>query len=323
MAHIKKILLLGKSGQVGSELATRLALIGNLTSMDRSDCDIQDSDCLRSMLERVDPDVIVNAAAYTAVDLAESNILISRCINENAVKIMAEFCKIRGKLLVHYSTDYVFDGNSSEAYGEFDQTNPVSEYGLSKLLGELAISRSGCSHVILRTSWVFGVIGKNFLKTMLLAMSNGRALSVVNDQWGAPTSAALIADVTLLVLRECLSQETPVLNGIYHLSASGVTTWYEYACFIASVAQRIGLHPDVAPSAISPISTHDFHARARRPVSSRLDTTRLERELGILLPQWEVGVESVIRQLSAGNRTTGMRPQPTAFNRNSNSQVLS
>lgn len=286
-----KILLLGKNGQVGWELQRALAPLGEVIALDRAGkdelCgDLADLEGLCTTISIVKPNIIVNAAAYTAVDNAENDKIATNIVNSEAPRILAEEALKVGAWLVHYSTDYVFDGSGNKAWEENDEPNPLSEYGRSKLAGERAIENSGCKYLIFRTSWVFGNRGKNFAKTMLQLASRRQTLSVINDQTGAPTSAALIADCTAHALFQAI--HNPQLAGLYHLAASGETTWYKYANIVIDQARNLGA--ELLVNEIKPISTLDYPTPAKRPYNSRLNTTKFCDSFGLVLPEWQKGV---------------------------------
>lgn len=294
-----KILLLGKNGQVGWELQRSLAPLGELIALDRASeyglCgDLIDLEGLRTTIATLKPDVIVNAAAYTAVDKAESEPSLAQLINTQAPELLAQEAAKIGAWLVHYSTDYVFDGSGNNTWDEDDKSNPLNEYGRSKLAGEQAIQNSGCKYLILRTSWVYGSKGNNFAKTMLRLASERQTLSVINDQVGAPTSAALLADCTAHALLKAI--HNPQLTGLYHLAASGQTTWYEYAKFVIKYAQDIG--QKLLVSEIKPISTLDYSTPAKRPYNSRLNTAKFCNSFGLVLPEWQQGVIRMLDEIN-------------------------
>lgn len=292
MGFYKKILLLGKDGQVGWELQRALAPLGLLTALNRRECDLAEAAQVQAVLEQYEPEVIVNAAAYTAVDQAESDQALARRINVDAVAELARYAREMGSLLVHYSTDYVFDGTKPEAYVEDDITNPLSVYGQTKLDGENRIRDALCRHLIFRTSWVYAARGGNFARTMLRLASERTALSVIDDQIGAPTSAELIADVTAHALRDVLSGRAP--GGTYHLAAAGETSWYGYAKFVIDRARVQGQTLALAVDGLRPIPASDYPLPAKRPQNSRLNTHLLERSFALKLPQWEDGVARVL-----------------------------
>ncbi len=292
MGFYKKILLLGKDGQVGWELQRALAPLGLLTALNRYECDLADSAQVQAVLAQVEPEVIVNAAAYTAVDKAETDQALARRINVDAVAELALYAREMGSLLVHYSTDYVFDGSKPEAYVEDDITHPLSVYGQTKLDGENKVRDALCRHLIFRTSWVYAARGGNFARTMLRLASDRETLNVIDDQIGAPTSAELIADVTAHALRDVLSGRAP--GGTYHLAAAGETSWYGYAKFVIDRARQQGQTLALAADGLKPIPASEYPLPARRPQNSRLNTHLLERSFALKLPHWEAGVSRVL-----------------------------
>jgi dTDP-4-dehydrorhamnose reductase len=289
------ILLLGKNGQVGWELQRALAPLGRLTAFNHSECDLTSADMLRATIHAIRPDVIVNAAAYTAVDKAESDALQAYAINATAPAILAEEARTLNALLLHYSTDYVFDGSRSGAYLENDLTAPLSVYGASKLAGEQAIQQTGCRHLIFRTSWVFAARGGNFAKTMLRLARERDQLKVVNDQRGAPTSAELIADVSALCLHRVLTSNDDAL-GLYHLTAGGDTTWHGYAQFVLQQAERLGIKLQCPASQVLGIPTQDYPLPAARPINSCLNTQKLQQQFSLVLPEWQPHVERMLAE---------------------------
>ena len=377
-----KILLLGANGQVGWELQRALSPLGQLSAFDRRQADLNDFKQLQQVIDTVRPHIIVNAAAYTAVDLAEQESAVAYKINEEAVGLLANAVRELDAWLIHYSTDYVFDGAADGKYAEYDVTNPQSVYGKSKLAGEQAIIESGCKHLIFRTSWVFASRGNNFAKTMLKLAREKDELKVVADQVGAPTSAELIADVTALALyklqnysaiasscdsepfdvsqdrlrreisedastsvgmtpggagvtESCHSErsrgisstkeiptsgsdasepelKTPSfprrressgqipndsdISGIYHLTASGETSWHGFAKFVIAYAEKSGVKLKVKSDNIEPITTAQFPRPAKRPLNSRLDTYKLQAFLGITLPDWQLHVQRMLTE---------------------------
>jgi len=295
-----KVLLLGKNGQVGWELQRALAPLGEIIAPGRSASstltgDLQQLDALAGTVRSVAPDVIVNAAAYTAVDKAEIEPQLAFAINGAAPGILADEAAKLGSWLVHYSTDYVFSGAGSVAWTEDSATGPLNVYGRTKLEGETRIRSSGCRHLILRTSWVYAARGSNFMKTMLRLASERDALSIIDDQFGAPTGAELLADVTAQVLP--LARANPEVSGTYHLAASGVTTWHGYACHVIEHARAAGQPMKVAREAIRRVPASAFPTPASRPANSRLDTKKLRETFKLTLPDWTLGVERTLAEL--------------------------
>lgn len=287
------ILVTGANGQVGFELQRALSPLGKVVALSRSECDLSDLQSLRDCIRRVAPSLIVNAAAYTAVDKAESDQLMAQRINGDALAVIGEAAKALGAGVIHYSTDYVFDGSKPSAYVETDMIGPLGVYGASKLAGEQALAASGADYWIFRTCWVYGLHGQNFMKTMLRLGKSRDSLSVVADQFGAPTSAALIADITAQVVA-AISRGQPIAQGIYHLSASGRTSWHGYACHLLARAKRRGLSLAVNVDDIRAIPTADYPTPARRPANSALDCSKLEVALGIQMPMWTAAVDQTI-----------------------------
>ena len=280
-----KILLTGKNGQVGWELQRALASLGEVIACDRSELDLANPDKIVALVREAKPQIIVNAAAYTAVDKAESEPELAHAINARAPGLLAEEAKKLGALLVHYSTDYVFDGTKAEPYTEEDVPNPISVYGRTKLAGEQVIQASGCRHLIFRTSWVYGPRGKNFLLTILRLAKERDELRIVSDQIGAPTTSTLIADVTVQILR-AFSREK---RGLYNLTATGSVSWHGFA---RAIVRTASLHAKVTP-----IPTSEYPTPARRPSSSLLDTALLRQRFGIALPSWEDGLKTCFESL--------------------------
>ena len=298
-----KILLLGRGGQVGWELQRSLSVLGEVVALDFDAAHNPDGLCgdftdlagLERSVLQVQPDVIVNAAAHTAVDKAESEPELARTINALAPATLAQAATKIGASLVHYSTDYVFDGSGSAPWKETDATGPLSVYGQTKLEGEQAVARTP-KHMILRTSWVYATRGGNFAKTMLRLAGEREALTVINDQFGAPTSAELLADVTAHALRQLQGQ--PELAGLYHCIASGETTWHGYAQFVLGQAQALGLPLKAGPAQVAPTPTSSYPTPAKRPLNSRLDTGKLQAAFGLTLPHWQVGVARMLTEIS-------------------------
>ena len=293
-----KILLTGKNGQVGFELQRALAPLGQVTALGHAECDLADAAALRSLMRSMKPDIIVNPAAYTAVDRAEADVAQAQAVNGTAPGVLGEEAAALGALVVHYSTDYVFDGTGQGAYREDHAVNPQNVYGQTKLAGERALQQSGAAHLIFRTSWVFGAHGANFARTMLRLAADRDTLNVVADQWGAPTSAALIADVTAQVLGQYLhSRDNAFATGLYHLAAGGETQWCEYARTVIAAGHAAGQPLKLLPENVRPITTAEFPTPARRPANSRLDTGKLQQAFGLTLPPWQDGLSHVLQQL--------------------------
>lgn len=293
-----KILLLGANGQVGWECQRSLSILGSLAIHDRKTANFLDLDALRQLVRTVQPDVIVNAAAYTAVDQAEADSETAYKINTEAVSTLADEAKALGACLVHYSTDYVFDGDKDGQYQEDDTTNPQSVYGKSKRDGELAIIESDCHYFIFRTSWVYASRGNNFAKTMIKLATERDELRVVADQVGAPTSAELIADVTARVV-DRLRQQSSFAgqhSGIYNLVASGDTSWHGFAQRVLEKASALGLDLRVTSGNIAAISTAEFPRPAARPSNSRMDTHKLQTLLNIDMPDWQFHVDRMVTE---------------------------
>jgi dTDP-4-dehydrorhamnose reductase len=295
-----KIVLLGKNGQVGHALAPVLAALGEVVALDRQACDLADPDALRTVIRAAAPDVIVNAAAYTAVDKAESEPGLAMAINGQAPGILGEEAARLGARVIHYSTDYVFDGTLDRPYVETDPTRPQSVYGHSKLAGEQALMASGADCIIFRTSWVVGAHGGNFAKTILRLAKERETLNVVADQWGVPTPAALIADLTSMALRQSRPDTPGACRGIVHLAPGGETTWHGYACHVVRAALERGVVLRLTPDAIVPIPTSLFPLPAARPANSRLDTARLRAALDIDLPDWQTALAPTLESILQG-----------------------
>jgi dTDP-4-dehydrorhamnose reductase len=294
-----KILLLGKNGQVGWELQRSLAPLGEVLALDRHSTDfcgdLSQPERLAQTVRDWRPDVVVNAAAHTAVDKAESEPELARCLNAAAPAALAQAAAEVGAWLVHYSTDYVFNGQGDQPWQEGDATGPLSVYGQTKLEGEQHIAASGCKHLIFRTSWVYAARGGNFAKTMLRLAGERERLTVIDDQHGAPTGADLIADVTAHAVRSVLQK--PELGGIYHLVADGETTWHGYASHVIAQARQIKPALDLKVTDIAPVPTAAFPTPAQRPLNSRLSTHQLQQAFGLVLPPWQQGVNRMLAEI--------------------------
>lgn len=293
-----RILLTGKNGQVGFELQRSLAVLGEVIAVDQTDCDLTDPVSLRRMVAGIEPQIIVNPAAYTAVDRAESERDLAHAVNAVAPGILGEEASRLGALVIHYSTDYVFDGAKCGWYSEDDSPHPQSTYGTTKLAGERALLESGADSLIFRTSWVFGAHGGNFAKTMLRLAGERDELKVVADQWGAPTSAALLADVTAqVVARYQREARSDFPFGLYHLVAGGECSWHDYARTVVSAALAAGKPLRTTPERILPIATADYPTAAKRPANSRMATAKLRETFGLVLPPWQIGLAHVLQQI--------------------------
>ncbi len=294
-----KILLLGCNGQVGWELQRSLAPLGDVIACDFDStvdrrADFSAPDSVGSLIDRIQPQVIVNAAAHTAVDKAESETDLARAINAITPGIIAERARALGALFVHYSTDYVFDGSGDQPRDELAATGPLSVYGKTKLEGEERIRASGCRHLIFRTSWVYAARGHNFIKTMLRLAAERDELSVISDQIGAPTGADLLADVTAQAIGQVITGRGE--TGLFHCVAAGQTSWFDYARFVIEWARTQGLPVKVKPEAIRAVATEAYPTPARRPRNSRLSTEKLQRVFSLTLPPWQHGVERMLRE---------------------------
>ena len=291
-----KILLLGKNGQLGWELQRSLAPLGELLALDRISMtfcgDLCDLEGLAETVRVFKPNVVVNAAAYTAVDKAESDAEMAHRVNALAPEVLSRACAALGAYLVHYSTDYVFNGAGQKPWTETDPTGPLNVYGHSKLAGEQGIAKQGAQHVIFRTSWVYGTEGGNFAKTMLRLAQEREKMTVINDQFGAPTGAALLADVTAMAL-----QASESLSGVYHLAAAGETTWFDYAAYVLAQAKLRKPDLNMVVKEFLPVPTSEFPTPAQRPLNSRLNCSRLEAALQLKLPAWQTGVDQLLAKI--------------------------
>jgi dTDP-4-dehydrorhamnose reductase len=299
-----KILLFGKGGQVGWELQRSLAPLGEVIALDvdsKQQCgDFTRLADIAHTVREIAPDVIVNSAAYTAVDKAESEPELVRTINVLAPSVLALEAKRLGSWLVHYSTDYVFDGSGSKPWVETDPTGPLSVYGSTKLEGEEVIRMSGCKHLIFRTSWVYAARGGNFVRTMLRLAQERDRLTVIDDQIGAPTGADLLADVTAHAIRT--ASQRPDLSGLYHLVAGGETSWYSYACYVLNLARQTEIELKVFEKNVIPVPTSAFPLPAKRPLNSRLDTKKLQTTFDVHLPLWQTGVTRMLTEILVSSK---------------------
>jgi dTDP-4-dehydrorhamnose reductase len=294
-----KILLLGKNGQLGWELQRSLLPLGEVIAFDRLEqsycADLSKPEGIAETIRAIRPDIIVNPAAYTAVDKAETEVDLARLINGVSPGVMAEEAKRYGARLIHFSTDYVFDGSGDLPWQESDQVAPLNMYGQTKLEGEQAILATGCQHLIFRTSWVYAARGNNFAKIMLRLAQERDSLNVINDQFGAPTSAELLSDVTAHAIRKVIA--SPEISGVYHLTAAGDTSWYDYAQFVLACALQLELTLKVGPEGVNAIPTTSYPTPAQRPHNSRLNTNKLKNEFQVVLPTWQVGIERMLTEL--------------------------
>ena len=293
------ILLFGKGGQVGWELQRSLSVLGTVTALDHDSADhcgdFSNPEGVAATVRALKPDVIVNAAAHTAVDKAESEPELARLLNATTPGVLAREAAALGAWLVHYSTDYVFDGSGTRPWVETDTPAPLSVYGRTKLEGEQLIQQSGAKHLILRTSWVYAARGGNFAKTMLRLAQERERLTVIDDQWGAPTGAELLADVTAHAIRHL--QQRPQDAGLYHLVAGGEVTWNGYAKFVIEHASKAQSAIKIIAKEIAPVPTSAFPTPAVRPHNSRLNTTKLQTTFGLTLPHWQTGVERMLTEI--------------------------
>ncbi|EML9985557.1 MULTISPECIES: dTDP-4-dehydrorhamnose reductase [Citrobacter] len=291
------ILLFGKTGQVGWELQRSLAPLGNVIALDVHSTDycgdFSNPQGVAETVRRIRPDVIVNAAAHTAVDKAESEIEFAQLLNAISVEAIAKAAAEVGAWVVHYSTDYVFPGTGTTAWRETDETSPLNVYGETKLAGEKALQQHCLKHLIFRTSWVYAGKGNNFAKTMLRLAKDRTEMSVINDQYGAPTGAELLADCTAHAIRVALNK--PDVAGLYHLVAGGTTTWYDFASLVFAEARNAGI--DLALTDLKAVPTSAYPTPARRPGNSRLNTEKFQHNFGLVLPQWENGVKRMLNEL--------------------------
>ena len=293
---MKKILILGKNGQVGWELQRALAPLGEVIALDFDSTDFcgdfSQPAGVAAAVRAIAPDVIVNSAAHTAVDKAESEVEFARLLNATTPGAVAQVAAEIGALLVHYSTDYVFDGSGNSPRDESAATAPLSVYGQTKLEGEQLIQASGCRHLILRTSWVFAARGGNFAKTMLKLATDREQLKIISDQIGAPTGADLLADVTAHAVKRYFDAPAGFPGGLYHCVAGGETSWYDYAQFVFAQARKLGR--ELKLQEVSPIPTSEYPTPAQRPLNSRLSTAKLQAAFGVTLPHWQQGVARML-----------------------------
>ncbi|AQS51410.1 dTDP-4-dehydrorhamnose reductase [Paenalcaligenes hominis] len=290
------VLIFGKDGQVGTELQRSLLPLASLHAVNRSQADLGQLEQIHHTLKQVKPKIIVNAAAYTAVDKAETDPERAFCVNAKAVEVMADYAKNHHALLVHYSTDYVFAGDQSQPYQETDQPNPQNVYGHSKLAGETHIRESGCDHLIFRTSWVYAGHGNNFMRTMMRLAQQRDQLTVVDDQFGTPTSAEMLADLTALSI--WAHQRSQLESGLYHLTAKDQSSWHGFAQFIVEQMVAQGIPVRVKPEQVLAIPSAQYPTPAKRPAFSYLDSSKIERALAIELPAWPLHAKRAVAQLA-------------------------
>ena len=289
-----KILLTGKDGQVGFALHKKLVSVGEVIATNRNELNLENPDAIRAFIEKIKPDIIINAAAYTDVDKAETEIELAHKVNTEAPRVLAEKASQLDIPMIHFSTDYVFDGLKNEPYVETDQANPQSIYGKTKWQGEEAV-RNHKKHIILRTSWVFSSRGQNFLKTILKLIQEKTSLNIVSDQRGTPTSVDALAEVTYHIVKSILNKLNLKDFGTYHIALEGETNWYQYACFIADEAMRLGLKTTMTSQDIMAISSDVYPTAVKRPMNSRLNTTKIKKALMLELPDWKVEAATVIK----------------------------
>jgi len=289
-----KILLTGKDGQVGLALHKRLVSLGEVIATDRNEVNLENPDAIRVFIEKIKPDIIINTAAYTDVDKAEAEIELAHKVNAEAPRVLAEKASQLNVPIIHFSTDYVFDGLKNEPYVETDQANPQSIYGETKWKGEEAV-RNHEKHIILRISWVFSSRGQNFLKTILKLIQEKASLNIVSNQRGTPTSVDVIAEVTYKIVKSILIESNFKDFGTYHIALEGETNWYEYACFMTDEVIRLGLKTTMTSKDIKSIPTDAYPTLAKRPMNSRLNTTKIKNAFMLELPHWKEEVEAVLK----------------------------
>ena len=289
-----KILLTGKDGQVGFALHKKLASVGEVIATNHKELNLENSDAIRAFIEKIKPDIIINAAAYTDVDKAETEIELAHKVNIEAPRVLAEEASQLDIPIIHFSTDYVFDGLNNQPYIETDKANPQSVYGQTKWQGEETV-RQYKKHIILRTSWVFGSHGQNFLKKILKLIQEKTSLNIVSDQKGSPTSANAIAEVTYKIVKTILNKASFEDFGTYHVALEGETDWYQYACFITDEAIRLGLKTTITSNDIKSTLSDPYPTLAKRPINSRLDSTKIKKTFMLKLPSWEEEATAVIK----------------------------
>ncbi len=299
-----RIMLTGATGQVGWELARSLMPLGEVIALTRNQCDLSRPETIPEIVQQIKPDIIINAAAFTAVDKAEQEEELATTINGTAVGVLAEQAKIHNALLIHYSTDHVFDGSKPTPYTETDTPNPINAYGRSKLLGEQAIVSSGCDHIILRTSWVYAARGNSFLRTILRLAQEREELRIVADQYGAPTWARNIADATAHILSDAQHrwQAASFTSGIYHLCASGKTTWHGFTSAIIEHVRQVTPVLNLKTENVIAITTQDYQLPATRPANSQMQISHQIAGIGLLMPEWREAMELCMDEIMNGNK---------------------
>lgn len=299
-----KVLITGGSGQVGFELRRQLATVGEILAPDRAMLDLSDAGAVSAYLAQHQPDVIVNAAAYTAVDNAETNQAVAMRLNAELPAQLAEYCQQRASWLIHYSSDYVYSGEGNTPWQEGDATGPCNAYGATKLAGDEAVAASGCQHLIFRTSWVYSAFGNSFLSTMLRLGAERSTLSIVSDQMGAPTPARLIALVTQQALAQLSSAHTENIleSGVYHLAPKGEVSWHGFACEIFQLAGSVGMPLTITPERVSAIPSRDYPTPAARPLNSRLAVGKIEKKLGIIMPSWQSQLALTVEEIASSRK---------------------
>jgi dTDP-4-dehydrorhamnose reductase len=298
-----KILVTGKNGQVGHELMRTLKPLGDVIGVDVKECDFRQSAAIELMLQKIKPDIIVNPAAYTEVDKAESEPTTAHAINAQAPKILARYASRENIPMIHFSTDYVFDGKKELAYNEDDEPNPQSVYGKTKWLGEEAVRKMVAKHIILRTSWVFGSHGVNFLKTTIKLSKQRDKLGIVSDQYGSPTSARVLAESVAEIIKQLSEPGSYRKYGTYNLVCKGQTSWHGYAQLVVETAAKIDSDIKIKPEQIKPLKTSEYPLPAVRPINSRLDTQKIIETFGLSLPTWQVEVKNVVDAVLKSDKT--------------------
>ncbi len=294
-----RILLIGKNSQIGSEFlkSKQFVNLDETLAVGSKDCDITDTKSVKKLFRDYQPDIIINCAAYTAVDKAEIEMKIAKAVNEIGPKILAQEAQRLGSLIIHFSTDYIFDGNKKDPYIEGDKPNPLSTYGKTKLAGEKMVQSNCLKHIILRTSWVYNLTGNNFINKILNLSTQKKVLKVVANQYGTPTSSILIVDTTISLLKEYLKNNKNFPFGLYHLTASGHTNWYEYACYILDYFKTIKKKNNIIVEKIIPVAAEEYFSLARRPKNSRLSIEKISKTFNLNIPDWRFGVNSILDKI--------------------------